>query len=207
MSSKIKHPCWARFVSITLAAVVTWQIPALAQQEAEILAPALKIAVAKGEGVSNNIKKGTAVEPLVVVADEKDRPVSGVMVIFTLPESGPSGVFANGSKSVIVYSDAEGRAIGRGLRPNRTPGKFQMTVDASFHGLAARAVINQTNVMPSETGVSSKLIAILAIAGGAAAAGVVAASAGGKNGTSTVTPPTSSSTTLSPGTPTFGPPQ
>jgi hypothetical protein len=98
-------------VSISLAAVLTWQIPAQAQQEAEILAPALKIAVAKGEEGTNNIKKTTAVEPLVVVSDEKNLPVSGVMIMFTLPESGPSGVFANGSKSVIVYSDAEGRAI------------------------------------------------------------------------------------------------
>src|SRR5437867_2679324 len=148
MSSNIRHTRWARFVSISLASLVAWQIPAGAQQEAEILAPALKIVVAKGQEGTNNIKKLTAVEPLVVVSDEKNLPVSGVMIMFTLPESGPSGVFANGSKSVIVYSDAEGRAIGRGLRPNHIPGKFQITVDASFHGLAARAVINQTNVMP-----------------------------------------------------------
>jgi len=170
------------------------------------MAPTLKIAVAKGEGGSNNIKKGIAVEPLVVVADEKDRPVSGVMVMFTLPDNGPSGIFANGAKNLIAYSDGEGRALARGLRPNHIPGKFQIAVDASFHGLAARALITQTNAMPTETGVSSKLIIILAIAGGAAAAGVLAASSGGSSSPAPVTPPPTS-TTLTPGTPTFGPPQ
>jgi hypothetical protein len=193
--------------SISLAALLTLEIPVQAQQETEIPAPALKIAVAKGEGSNSNIKKGIAVEPVVVVADEQDRPVSGVMVMFTLPDSGPSGVFANGAKNMIVYSDAEGRAIARGLRPNHIPGKFQITVDASFHGLTARTLVNQTNVMPTSTGVSTKLIAILAIAGGAAAAGVVAASGGGSSGTPPVTTPPPTSTTLSPGTPTFGPPQ
>jgi hypothetical protein len=206
MSSRSRHESRARFLSISLTAMLTMQIPARAQEESQILPPALKIVVAKGEEGTNNIKKGIGVEPLVVVSDEKDLPVSRVMVMFTLPENGPSGVFANGAKNLIVYSDAEGRAIARGLRPNHIPGKFQIAVDASFHGLAARALINQTNVMPSATGVSPKLIAILAIAGGAVAAGVVAASTGGKSGTSTVTPPTPS-TTLSPGTPTFGPPQ
>ena len=125
--------------------------------------------------------------------------------MFTLPENGPSGVFANNAKNLIVYSDAEGRAIARGLRPNHIPGKFQIAVDASFHGLAARALINQTNVMPSATRVSPKLIAILAIAGGAAAAGVIAASAGGKSELNR----DSSDAFNNPfaGTPTFGPPQ
>jgi hypothetical protein len=206
MSSKSRLGSWGRFFSISLAAVLTLQIATSAQEESQILPPALKIVVAKGEEGTNNIKKAIGVEPLVVVSDEKNLPVSRVMVMFTLPESGPSGVFANGAKNLIVYSDAEGRAIARGLRPNHIPGRFQVIVDASFHGLAARALINQTNVMPSATGVSPKLIAILAIAGGAAAVGVVAASTGGKSATSTVTPPTPS-TTLSPGTPTFGPPQ
>jgi hypothetical protein len=194
------------FFSIYLAALLTLQIPALAQQETALQAPALKIAVEKGEAASNNLKKGTAVEPVVMVANEQDQPVSGVMVLFTLPDSGPSGVFASGAKTMIVYSDTGGRAIGRGLRPNNIPGKFQITVDASFHGLTARALINQTNVMLPTKGVSTKLIAILAIAGGAAAAGVVAAS-GGHSSPPPVTTPPPTSTTLSPGTPTFGPPQ
>jgi hypothetical protein len=206
MSSQNGQAGWARFFSISLAALLALQASLPAQEEQEILAPALKIAVAKGDESTNNIKKGTADEPLVVASDEKSRPVSGVMVMFTLPESGPGGLFANGAKRVIVFTDGEGRAVARGLRPNHIPGKFQLVVDASFHGLTARAVIHQTNVMPASSGISPKLIAILAIAGGAAAAGAIAASSGNKGSSTPVNPPTSS-TTLSAGTPTFGPPR
>jgi hypothetical protein len=205
MSSQNGQAACVRFISISLAAVLALQ-SSLSAQEEGILAPALKIAVAKGDESTNNIKKGTADEPLVVVSDEKSRPVSGVMVVFTLPESGPGGLFANGANRMIVFTDVEGRAVARGLHPNHTPGRFQLVVDASFHGLTARAVIHQTNVMPASSGISPKLIAILAIAGGAAAAGAIAASSG-NNGSSTPVNPPTSSTTLSAGTPTFGPPR
>ncbi len=207
--------CCVRFLAVGMAALLILQRPisaqeqSAAQEESEIAVPALKIAVAKGEGSTNNIKKGTATEPMVIVSDEKDRPISGVMVMFTLPDTGPSGVFGNNAKNLIAYTDADGRAVARGLRPNQVAGKFPITVDASFHGLTARATINQTNVVPATSGMSPKLIAILAIAGGAAAAGAIAASSGSK-GTSTTTPPVTpptNSTTLSPGTPTFGSPQ
>ncbi|HVN78593.1 MAG TPA: hypothetical protein VMW38_06315 [Terriglobia bacterium] len=205
MSSHNGREGCGRFLSVSLAALLVLQTSLSAQKE-EILAPALKIAVAKGDESTNNIKKGTAVEPLVVVSDEKSRPVSGVMVMFTLPESGPGGLFANGGSRTIVFTDEEGRAAARGLRPNHTPGKFELVVDASFHGLTARTVIHQTNVLPAASGVSPKLIAILAVVGGAAAAGAIAASSGNK-GSSTTTNPSTSSTTLTAGTPTFGPPR
>jgi len=198
---------WTRLLSISLAGLLAFQVP-LPAQDTGVLAPALKIEVATGEGGTNNIKKGTAIEPVVIVSDEKGNPTSGVMVMFTLPDNGPGGVFANDAKNSIVYTDLEGRAVARGLRPNHVPGKFDVRVDASFHGLTAQAVIHQTNAMPATTGMSPKLIAILAIAGGAAAAGAIAAASGGKGtSTSATPPPTSSGTTLSAGTPTFGPPQ
>jgi len=201
---------WTRLLSISLAGLLAFQVP-LPGQDKGVPAPSLKIEVAKGEEGTNNIKKGTAIEPVVIVADEKGNPISGVMVMFTLPDSGPGGVFANDAKNLIVYTDFEGRAVARGLRPNHVAGKFEVRVDASFHGLTAQTGIHQTNAVPAATGISPKLSAILAIAGGAAAAGAIAASSGGK-GTSTPTtpttpPPTSSGTTLSAGTPTFGPPQ
>jgi len=198
---------WVRSLSIGLAGLLALQL-SLSAQDTGIRAPALKIEVAKGDEGTNNIKKATAVEPVVIVSDEKGNPISGVMVMFTLPDSGPGGLFANDAKNLIVYTDVEGRAVARGLRPNHVPGKFDVRVDASFHGLTAQAVVHQTNVMPAATGISPKLIAILAIAGGAAAAGAIAAASGSKGtSTSATPPPASSTTTLSAGTPTFGPPQ
>ena len=170
--------------------------------------PSLRVEIVKGQSAVNNIKARKAVEPVVLVRDEQGQPVSGVMVMFTLPETGPSGVLADGSKRAIVYANSEGKATMRGLAPNTTPGKFQIIVNASFHGLTASTSIEQTNVRAEEgKGSSSKLIVILAIAGGAAAAGILAASAGGSSG-STLTPtPGRTATTITPGTPVFGAPQ
>jgi hypothetical protein len=197
-----------RVLSRSLACLLVLQnSPLLAQEEQTVQPPALKVAVVAGQSAANNIRKRTAVEPVVLVSDERGGPVSGVMVLFTLPEAGASGVFPDGSKRAIVYTSPDGRAAARGLKPNSTPGEFQIVVDASFHGLTAHTTIQQTNVLPETAGgISSKLLVILAIAGGAAAAGVIAAG-GGTNPSTNPSPPPTSSTSISAGTPTFGPPQ
>jgi hypothetical protein len=196
-----------RGLSRSLACLLVLQnCPLLAQEEQGVQPPSLKITVV-GQSAANHIRKRTAVEPVVLVSDERGGPVSGVMVLFTLPETGASGVFPDGSKRAIVYTSPEGRAAARGLKPNSIAGEFQIVVDASFHGLAAHTTIRQTNVLQETAGgISSKLLVILAIAGGAAAAGVIAAG-GGTNPSTNPSPPPTSSTSISAGTPTFGPPQ
>jgi len=169
--------------------------------------PSIKLSVTAGQAATNDIRSRKAVEPVVLVRDERGQPLSGVMVIFTLPETGPGGNFADGSKRAILYTDSEGKAIARGLTPNMTQGKFQIMVHASFHGFTSSTIIDQTNFLSERRkGGSSKLLAILAIAGGAAAAGVVAAS-GGNGPSQTPVPPPGRTTTIFPGTPVFGAPQ
>ena len=179
----------------------------LAQDQESPRPPSIKVGIVAGQAATNNIKTQKGVEPVALVTDEREQPVSGVMVIFTLPETGPGGVFADGSKRAIVYTNSEGKATARGLIPNLTPGKFQIMVNASFHGFTASTTADQTNVLPERGKSSSKLIAILAIAGGAAAAGVVAASGGGGSSQSPSVPPSRPATTITPGTPVFGAPQ
>jgi hypothetical protein len=195
-----------RELSVSLACLLVWQnCTLLAQEEQGVRPPSLKVVAVAGQSAANNIKKRTAVDPVVLVSDELERPVSGVMVLFTLPETGASGVFPDGSKRAIVYTNPDGRATARGLKPNSIPGEFSIVVDASFHGLTAQTTIQQTNILPEAAGgISAKLLVILAIAGGAAAAGAVAA---GKGGTEAASPPPAPSTSISAGTPTFGPPQ
>jgi hypothetical protein len=198
-----------RILSIGLAGLLVWQNRLLlAQDDREVLPPSLKVTVLEGQSAKNNIRKGLAVEPVVLVSDEKEQPVSGVMVVFTLPGTGAGGSFPGDSKSAIVYTNQQGRATARGFKPNSTPGDFQIVVDASFHGLTARSIFTQTNVLTENSkGFSPKLIAILAIAGGAAAAGVVAASGGSSNAPASSVTPARSSTSIVPGVPTFQPPQ
>ena len=179
----------------------------LAQKQETIGPPSIKVEVIAGQGATNNTRTRKAVEPIALVTDERGQPVSGVMVVFTLPETGPGGAFVDESKRAIVYTNAEGKATARGLTPNTTPGKFQIMVNASFQGFTSSTTVYQTNVSPERAKSSTKLIAILAIAGGAAAAGVVAASSGGGSSQSLAVPPSRTATTITPGTPIFGAPQ
>lgn len=196
-----------RLTSLVLVFLLGGQVfgPALRAQEAA--GPKLKIIILEGEGAINNIHQRTAREPIIQVQDENNRPVAGALVLFTLPENGASGTFANGSKTYMTTTDTQGKAVAHGLKPNNTEGAFQVSVTATYQSLKATATISQSNVAGAAAaaagGISGKLIAILAIAGGAAAAGIVAATRGG----SSPSTPTPSPTTVSAGTPTVGPPK
>jgi hypothetical protein len=171
-------------------------------------APAkLNIVIVEGEGAINNVRQRTAREMIVQVEDENHRPIAGAAVLFMLPDSGPSGVFANGGRTLQVTTGSDGRAAAKGLRVNNVHGKFQVQVQATFEGVTATATITQVNAVITAAaagGVSGKLIAILAIAGGAAAVGVVAAT---RSGGGTPSTPPASPTTITPGTPSVGGPQ
>jgi hypothetical protein len=204
MSLIVFSPVPARAVSLALACLLLFQSVPSALPAQAVSAPKLKILILDGEGAINSIKLGTAREPIVQIQDENDRPVAGAMVVFTLPDQGASGIFADGTRSLIVHTDTKGQAVARGLKPNQTPGQFKIRVDVSHQGATTSSTVAQSNVLAAAAaagGISGKLIAILAIVGGAAAAGAVAAASGG-NGT---TPPPPA-TTITPGRTTFGPP-
>jgi len=155
----------------------------------------LNIVIVEGDGAINNIRQRTAREPIVQVEDQNHKPIAGAAVVFLLPDQGASGVFANGSHTLTVMTDAQGRAVARGFRPNNVQGKLQMRVTASHQGQTASTTISETNAVSAAAGtaaagVSAKLIAILVIAGAAVAGGVVAATHGGSSSTTTTTPPT-----------------
>ena len=121
----------------------------------------LNLIVVEGEGAINNISHRVAREPIIQVEDENRKPVAGAAVTFILPDGGASGVFLDGSRSLITVTDESGRAVARGLQTNRLAGKFQIRVTASFQGQVGSAVIHQVNAMAAAAGA----------AGGAAGAG------------------------------------
>lgn len=170
----------------------------------------IKIVVQEGQGAINNITQHRAKEPVVQVEHEDGEPVVGATVTFLLPDTGASGTFADGAHMLNIQTDEKGQAVGRGLRPNATAGRFQIRVTASYHGQTASATIAQINAIPAGAtkGGSGKMILIIALIGGAAAGGLAAAM-GGKSGSSA---PTSSPITsptgivLVPGSPTIQPP-
>lgn len=179
--------------------------PAAAQEQP---APTqLNILIVEGDGAINNVRQRTAREPIIQVTDENRRPVAGAAILFMLPDSGPSGVFTGGGRTLATKTDSTGRAVAKGLQLNKEQGKFQIQVQATFQGVTASATIAQVNAVltagAAGGGISAKMIAILAAVGGAVAVGAVVATRGGDSTTS----PPSNPTTISAGTPTVGGPQ
>jgi hypothetical protein len=136
----------------------------------------LNIVVLEGEGVTNSARQRMVREPVVRIEDENHKPIVGGAVVFTLPTEGATGVFSNGSQTLTVITDSDGRAAGKGLRVNQVSGKLPIHVTASYRGLSSRAIVTEINegvpgAKVSVGGGSGKLIAILAIVGAAAGGG------------------------------------
>jgi hypothetical protein len=173
-------------------------------------APAgLSIRIVEGDAAINSIRLHRAHDPVVQVLDRTGAPVAGATVTFLLPASGPGGTFQNSGLSMTIETGPDGRAAGRGLRPNQLPGQYRIRVTASWQGQAASASLTQTNAEPVAKSKSSKTIVILALIGAAAAGGAAAAAHGG--GSSSPTPAgtsggSSTGAVIVPGAPAFGPP-
>jgi hypothetical protein len=165
-------------------------------------APA-KLNIVEGDGAINNIRQRTARETIVQVEDENHRPIAGAAVLFMLPESGPTGAFANGARTLLVTTDSKGLAVAKGLRVSNIAGKFQIQVEASYEGVTSNTTITQTNAVITSGATSGKLIAILAAIGGAAAAVVIAT---GNDDNGPAPTPTPTGTTVTPGAPSVGRP-
>src|ERR1035441_1925161 len=155
-----------RYLSLLLA---LW-IPATAQ-----VAPMLNLVVLEGEGATNNIRQRTAREPIVQVQDENHKPVAGAIVVFTLPNTGAGGAFANGAHTLTVATDSQGQAVAHGLKPNGVKGQFKIHVNASHNGQTTSLDITMVNAVVAGAataaagGISAKLIVVLAVVAGAAA--------------------------------------
>ncbi len=187
--------------AICLLLINMYRLPAQAPP------PTLNLVIVEGEGAINNVKQRVNREPIVQVEDENHKPIAGAAVVFFLPNQGPSGIFANGSKSLTLTTGADGRATASAIKRNNLSGQMQIRVTASFAGQTANAIITQTNVAAAAgaggLSATAKLLIILGVAGGAAAAGAIIATRGGS---SSSTPPAAPPITISAGSPTVGAP-
>ena len=110
--------------------------------------------------------------------DRNNLPVAGVAVTFSSPSDGPSVIFMNGSRSITVIADANGRATTVGLKPVNT-GRFQISVSATVEAQSAITTIAMTNYLTEAAAASAGATA----AGAGATTGTGAASGGGLSGT------------------------
>jgi hypothetical protein len=156
----------------------------------------------EGDGAINSIQLHRAHDPVVRVLGPGGEPLPGATVTFLLPATGASGTFIDSGLSLTVQTDNQGRAVGRGLRPNGVEGRFQIRVTASWRNSGAAAIIAQTNAGAATKSGHTKWIVIAGVVAGVAAAGGVAATHGGHSTTAAAVP----SGSISAGDPSVGPP-
>ena len=178
--------------------------------EAQTLPTALNVVVVDGEGATGPVRQRAPHIPVVRVLDEKQNPVSGASVVFTLPTEGATGVFGNGSKTLMVMTDQQGTASAQGLRFTETPGKVPVNVNVSYKGLTARTIITELSeapagYQPSKGGHKGVIIALLVVlaAGGGAGAYLATRKSGSP---ATTTPAGPQPIGITPGTGTLAPP-
>lgn len=154
----------------------------------------LNIVDIRGDGATGRVRERASQSPAVRVTDDKQAPVAGAVVVFTLPTEGATGVFGNGAKSLAVVTDSNGSAVAQGLRFNDIPGKVPVHINVSYKGLTARVDITELSEAPagykppSHHGGSGKMIAIVAVLAAGGAAGAVLATRKSSSSTPTSTP-------------------
>jgi len=174
---------WAIAVSLT-----TYLLPA---------STIIQLRVVEGEGAIYTVGSRATRGLSVLVTDANGKPVEGAAVSFRLPDDGPGGVFAGGSRTQTVTTQADGKAAVWGMQWNKTPGPFEIritaTKDEARAGLiSAQSLIN--SIAPQTGGAGTfqtphhsvtKWLLVAAAVAGAGAAGLFVAE---KESKSSVTP-------------------
>jgi len=140
----MKHHLLKSLLPLSLCFLIYWDgLSTAAHAQAQSLPARIDIVVVEGEGVTTGARQRLTHDPVVRIEDDDHRPVAGAAVVFALPVSGTTGEFSNGSKTLTVITDKDGLASAHGLKTNDVPGKLQIYVTASIHGLRAKGLINQ----------------------------------------------------------------
>jgi len=131
---------------LTLAVVLLFSWQSVFPQETPTQ---LSLVVVSGEGALNRTGERISQPCSVRVEDQNNKPVSRAAVVFTLPASGPTGLFDNNSKTLTVVTGDDGVAPVRTLRLNDTAGRYQILVNVAYRGQTASATITQFSTAPN----------------------------------------------------------
>jgi hypothetical protein len=105
------------------------------------------------EGESTEVPAGSRALKgfLIEVVDSSGAAVPDAALALRLPDSDPTGTFADGSHSAVAYTDQAGRAKMGGIQWNATPGLVAIRVTAS-RGTAHAGVLIQQTLAPLSLG-------------------------------------------------------
>ena len=140
-------PCVCVFLSLVLAmaplpAQTLTGTPALAPPPAA--AGLGQVRVTENDGAQSPAGARSLKGITVEVTDAAGAPVADAAVTIRLPESGPTGTFADGTHSTVVYTGAGGRAEINGIQWDREPGLVSMRITATKGESHAGVLLEKT---------------------------------------------------------------
>jgi hypothetical protein len=141
-----------RLLGVTLIASVALCAQQLGARQDNNGSDDLQIVVIQGEDGANIVQDGTFAESIVEVRDRNNLPIVGGAIVtagvvwFAATHTGGAtpGAFANGSNTITITADTNGRAVISGFRPSGN-GQVNIQVQASYQGHTGHVTIHQTN--------------------------------------------------------------
>jgi protocatechuate 3,4-dioxygenase beta subunit len=118
-------------------------------------AAGIHIETTAGSGFNNRVGVRTQ-SPVVRVTDDAGKPVSGAVVIFTAPATGPSVEFGNAFTAQAV-TDESGTAIAPSARPVGGDGPVSIAIMVEKDGSVTNGLVSQMNLGFSPTDVSGDM--------------------------------------------------
>lgn len=170
---------------------------------------ALIVTVLAGDGAINDLHHFTPTPTLIEVRNQLGQPVRGVNVSFAFPATGPSGTFADGSRTSTGATDAMGRVTLARFTPNRLAGSYQIQVTATAGSRTATAFVRETNAFTvggassRRMGNGAKILIVVGVGAAIAAGSLLALKTGSSGGGSSSA---AASTSISLGAITVGAP-
>ena len=116
-------------LSLTLVASMVWAPSANAQLPAPS-SDQIELRIVSGAGAEFQPGSQQKQRLAVQVVNQDERPLAGVAVTFQLPDEGPGGLFGNGQRSMVAFTNEEGEASIGGIKWSNTPGSVSIRVMA-----------------------------------------------------------------------------
>jgi hypothetical protein len=143
--------------------------------------------------VRDTDRPGTALinPPAVRVTHRNRKPVAaGVLVKFSVPNSGPGATFPNGATEMEFPTDDQGVARANGLKANNSSGPYQVNVTVSFTDAAGNLLVGSTTIQRSNgTPIpmfSAKILMLMAATAAGISIGAVACCGGSQQPQATI---------------------
>jgi hypothetical protein len=115
-----------------------------------IPAPELQLRVIDSDGTSAPAGSHTKKNITIEVTDANGVPVGGAAVTFRLPDSGPSGKFADGSSASVAYTDASGRAHAGNVSWSSAAGVADIRITAA-KGASHTGILFEETLTPGQS--------------------------------------------------------